>query len=338
MERRASRHLSLQSGVRISVSFSLACIFLQSFCSLLPGQQVGSSTGQDLPASLITQKPETSIRVHSDLVLIPVTVTDKSGKAISGLEKEHFTLLEDNAPQEITHFAAEDAPVSVAVVFDASDSMSPKLAKAREAVQILLNKLNPESESSLIRVGTVARVLVPLTGELQAVKDIAADMRVGGSTALLDGVHLAMTEMAKAKYLRKAIIIISDGEDNASHWTVKELKTAVREQDILIYAIALTDAGMADYSGSLQENGLALLRDIASQSGGYTFTLSKPQQLPGIADKIGGWLRNQYMLGYVPSRSATDGSYRKIQLKLTRPKGYPRMQAVWRRGYFAPKE
>ena len=180
--------------------------------------------------------------MHSDLVLIPVTVTDNSGKVVSGLEKEQFTLFEDAAQQEITHFATEDAPASIGIVFDASDSMGPRMGKAREALYALLSSANPADEFFLVRFSTEARIVVPMTRRPEEIRNRVDTLRVGGSTALLDGVRLGMSEMKHASYSRKAIIIISDGEDNSSRWTVSELKSAVREQDILIYAIGITDS------------------------------------------------------------------------------------------------
>jgi VWFA-related protein len=322
-------------SIRAFSTRAIACVLISSLGLVVNGQQGASTPGSanrtDRLVSAGIYRSDTTILVHSDLVLIPVTVTDGSGKVVSGLEKEHFTLFEDSTQQEITHFAAEDAPVSIGIVFDASDSMEPKLRKAREAVNTLLGNANPEDEFLLIRFSSEARVVVPLTNRLQEVRHEIGAMRVGGTTALLDGVRLAMAEMENARYTRKAIIVISDGEDNSSHWKVADLKAAVRKQDILIYTIGITDPAES-------RSGAALLNEIASQTGGHFFEVNKLKQLPEIAAKIGGWLRNQYVLGYVPSRSLRDGAYRRVELKIARPKGYPRLHAVWRQGYYAPKD
>jgi VWFA-related protein len=177
-----------------------------------------------------------------------------------------------------------------------------------------------------------------MTNNPEDIRFEAQTLRLGGSTALLDGVRLAMTEMQHARHLRKAIIIISDGEDNSSRWTVSELKAAVREQDILIYAIGITDLEESPYIRPPRLTGVALLDEISSQTGGRLFEVHKVKQLPDIAAKISGWLRKQYVLGYVPNAPLKDGTYRKVDLKVARPKGYPRLHAVWRQGYFAPKE
>ena len=113
----------------------------------------------------------------------------------------------------------------------------------------------------------------------------------------------------------------------------------MREEDILIYSIRISESADAYVVYPPQRlTGSALLNEISSQTGGRLFEVTKLKQLPDIAEKIGGWLRNQYVLGYVPNQATKDGSYRKVQLKLARPKGYPKMHAVWRQGYYAPKE
>jgi Ca-activated chloride channel family protein len=164
-------------------------------------------------------------------------------------------------------------------------------------------------------------------------------MRVGGSTALLDAVALAMEEMKNARHLRKAIVIISDGDDNSSRCSVSEIKKIVREGDVLIYAIGITDD--VDYSMYLQRDkltGPALLNEIATQTGGRMFEVRKLKQLPDITAKISGWLRNQYVLGYAPDNPQRNGEYRRVEVKVTKPKGFPRLHAFWRLGYYAPTE
>jgi Ca-activated chloride channel family protein len=178
-----------------------------------------------------------------------------------------------------------------------------------------------------------------MTSHSEEIAQRVAMMRVGGSTALLDAVALAMDEMRNAHHLRKAIVIISDGDDNSSRCSVSEIKKIVREGDVLIYAIGITDD--VDYLQNWPRDkltGPALLNEIATQTGGRLFEVRKLKQLPDITAKISGWLRNQYVLGYSPENPQRNGEYRSVQVKLTKPKGYPRLHAFWRLGYYAPTE
>ena len=285
------------------------------------------------------ERPLTNILVHSDLVLIPVTVTDGKGRIVTGLQKEQFSLYEDKIEQDITHFDTEDAPASVGLVFDASDSMEPRMFKAREAVSALLDKANPNDEFFLVRFSTHAELTAGLTADRERIRRRVDSLETGGSTALLDAVLLAMDEMKNARYTRKAIIIISDGEDNSSQCPVSRFREAVRQSDVLIYSIGITDSnGFSQSFSSSRPSGSALLSDISTQTGGRLFPVTNIKQLPEIATTIGSWLRSQYVLGYAPSTSDKDGKYRRIQVKLSRPKGFPKLHAFWRLGYYAPVE
>jgi Ca-activated chloride channel family protein len=336
--------ISWKNTARRPLACGIASILISSFGLVVSGQQEaptsGSANRMNLPPTPGVYRTNTTISVHSDLVLVPVTVTDSNGKAVSGLEKEHFTLFENDAKQEITHFAAEDVPVSIGIVFDGSDSMAgTKMHRAREAVNALVANANPDDEFMLIRFSSEARIVVPLTTRLDTIRTHVASLQVSGTTALLDGIRLALAELQQARYSRKAIVIISDGEDNSSTWTVRELKAAAREQDVLMYAIRICEGGQADYAWpSTQRSGAALLDEIARQTGGRAFDVNKLKQLPDVATRIGGYLRNQYVLGYASNDSTRDGSYRKVELKIERPRGYPRLHAVWRQGYYAPKD
>jgi len=303
------------------------------------GVPAAATANRSVGSAAEVYRSDTVISVHSDLVLVPVSVTDHSGKAVAGLEKQHFTLFEDAAPQQITHFAAEDTPVSIGFVFDTSGSMRSKMGKATEAVRTLLEGANPDDEFFFVNFSSEARLAVPITHHVEDIRRQLGSLRTTGTTALLDAVRLAIAEMERAHNSRKAIVIVSDGEDNSISWTVGQVKRSVREHEIVIYSIGLP-------SGSEERSqcqpglpcGGALLRDISRQTGGRMFEVNRVEQLPSIATAIGGWLRHQYLLGFVSTHAEKDGAYRKIDLKVERPKGYPRLNAVWRHGYYAPKE
>ena len=327
-------------GYRVTVR-GLAWILL--LCSVAVCEQPkGELAGANRPESNAGVSSDagrsvTKISVTSDLVVIPVTVTDGKGRVVNGLQKEHFTLYEDKVEQAIAQFAAEDAPVSIGLVFDSSGSMGPKLQKAREAVAALLNNANPEDEFFLVQFNQRAELVVGMTTHNEEIRNRAASVYASGSTALLDAVTLALNEMKKAGHSRKAIIIISDGEDNSSHCSVNELKEAVRAADVLIYAIGIPDSiASSQVWPPPGPTGSALLSEIAKQTGGRLFEVTRLKQLPEIAAKISAWLRNQYVLAYTPNNPEKNGGYHRIQVKIDKPKGFPRLHAFWRLGYYSP--
>ncbi len=298
----------------------------------------GQDDGKDGQEPWIAQPSASRFLVHSDLVLVPVTVTEGHGKFVTGLAKAHFSILEDHVPQVITHFTAEDAPATIGLVFDASDSMGPKLSAARDAVYAVLKNANPEDEFFLIRFSSHPELAVGLTKQPDQIRQVVQNLQVSGSTALLDAMNMAWCEMKGAHHRRKAIILISDGEDNSSRMTLSEFKQLATQNDSTIYSLFIGES--PDYSpfrSGQKLTGAALLNDIARQTGGRMFVVSELKQLPKIAARIGSWVRSQYVLGYVPRDESRDGGYHRIQVRISKPAGFPRLHSSWRLGYQAPK-
>lgn len=279
-----------------------------------------------------------NIRVDTELVLIPVTVTDPLNRFVTGLEKQHFRLYEDKVEQTITHFASEDAPLSVGFVFDVSGSMGAKLRKSREAVAQFLKTANPEDEFFLVQFSDRPELVVPFTHESEEIQNRLAFTQSKGRTALLDAIYLALHEMKKARNPRKALLIVSDGGDNSSRYTESEIKNLVREADVQIYAIGIFEPIATRGRTAEELAGPSLLSEIAEHTGGRHFPVENVNELPDIAAKIGIELRNQYILGYSPTNRQKDGKYRRVQVKLVQPKGLPPLRAFWRLGYYAPSQ
>ena len=282
--------------------------------------------------------PRGDIRVQSTLVLIPVTVTDPLNRFVTGLDRDNFRLFEDKSEQKVTHFASEDAPLSIGLVFDISGSMGSKLVKSREAVAQFFKTANPEDEFFLVEFNDRPELVVDLTTRLEEIQNRLTFTQSRGRTALLDAVYMALNTMKKAKNPRKALLIISDGGDNSSRYTESEVKSRVREADVQIYAIGIFES-MASRGRTPEEmSGPGLLSEIAEQTGGRHFPVDNLSELPDVAAKIGVELRNQYILGYTPSNLERDGKYRKVQVKLVQPRGLPPLRASWRLGYYAPTQ
>ena len=291
------------------------------------------------PASTGTANRATpNIRVDSNLVLIPVMVTDHQDRLITGLEKIHFRLFDDKVEQEITTFASEDMPVSIVIVFDCSGSMGPKLAKSRAAVSAFLNSANPEDEFSLVLFSDRAQLVSGFNRQTDELQSKLLYAQSKGRTALLDAIYLAMDQLKHAKHSRKAVLVISDGGDNCSRYSMREVKNRVKEGDAQIYSIGILEA--LGFRGRSAEElaGPALLDEIASQSGGRLFEIDNLNELSDVASKIGMALRNQYMLGFAPAEDRRDGKYHRIVVKLESPKGLPKLRASFRSGYFAPAQ
>jgi Ca-activated chloride channel family protein len=280
-----------------------------------------------------------SIRIDTTLVQIPVTVTDPLNRFVTGLEKEHFKLLEDKVEQTILQFSSEDAPLSVGLVFDTSGSMGSKLQRSRQAAVQFFKTANPEDEFFLIEFSDRPELVVPFTTDTEEIQNRLAFTQSKGKTALLDGVYMAMNEMKKkARNPRKAILIISDGGDNNSRYTESEVRNAVREADVQIYGIGIFESMGARGRTPEEMMGPGLLNELAELTGGRSYNVENVNELADIAAKIGIELRNQYMLYYTPKNQTRDGKYRHVVVKLVQPKGLPPLKAFFRLGYYAPAQ
>jgi VWFA-related protein len=272
-----------------------------------------------------------TIRVDSNLVLIPVGVTDSRNRPVTGLRRDDFRVFDGGAEQTVAQFAAEDTPVSVGIVFDTSESMTDKLDHARQAVARFLVEANPRDEFFLVQFDSTARLAVPFTDNPGDIQSHLLFQRSDGRTALLDAVCLAMDYMKKARHARKALLVISDGADNDSRYTEAEIHARVRESDLWIYTIGIFGNGPAMLPEG--DHGERLMAGLAEESGGRHFAVRSSAELPGIAGMIGLELRNQYVIGYRPAISAMGGKYHRVQVKIA---GRRNLRVTSRPGYFNP--
>jgi len=278
----------------------------------------------------------TTIRTDTELVLVPVTVTDPMNRVVVGLEQENFQLFEGKQSQDIKHFSREDAPVSLGVILDVSGSMETKIERAREAVLKLLEASNPQDEFFLITFSDTPHVVQTFTNTIGEMQEQLLLVRPKGQTALLDALYLGLNKMHEAKYARKALLLISDGGDNRSRYTEKEVKARIKESDVLVYSVGVFDREFATREERL---GPELLTEVSEVTGGRCYTLDNPNYLPIITRHIGLELRNQYVLAYSPNKSKNDGKWRKINVKLTQlPQRVPQLHVHARPGYYKRSE
>jgi Ca-activated chloride channel family protein len=308
--------------------------------SSVTNPRVSIETRAPRPSSpeAVTERRTPNIRVDTTLVQINVTVTTPLGQVVTGMDKEHFRLFEDKVEQTIATFSSEEAPVSVGLVFDVSGSMGSKLHKARQAAAQFFKTANPHDEFFLVQFNEQPDLVVPLTTNTEEIQNRLAFTQAKGRTALLDGVYLAMNHMKEARNPRKALLILSDGGDNASRYTESEIKNLVREADVQIYAIGIFEPIHARGRTAEELSGPTLLTELAEQTGGRHFPVENINDLPDIAAKIGIELRSQYVLGYMPTNNQKDGKYRRVEVKLVQPRGLPPLRAYFRTGYYAPTQ
>jgi Ca-activated chloride channel homolog len=332
----ARRSTLLTRVLRFPLIFLLLC---GSVRLGLPGHAFAQSLApndvkHDTPGQVIKQGQ--ALHLDVELALVSVTVTDPYNRIVTGLEPDDFRIFEDKVEQEVVNFSSEDVPISIGVILDLSGSMANKLGKAKQAALQFFETANPQDEFFLVGFNERAEILSPFTGNIEDLQSRLLPVGAKGRTALLDAIYLGLTQMRGAQNSKRALLIISDGGDNASRYNEKDIRRLVREADTQLYSIGIFEP--FGYRSRTPEElyGPTLLNEMTGLTGGRAFTVDNLNDLPDIAAKIGVELRNQYILGYRPSNKAHDARWRKIKVKLRTPKGLPPLTAYAKTGYYAP--
>jgi len=325
----------------LALSFSMmTCLARAQSDSLDQAHIVPRTQREEITAALgapsLAPRPK-PMRVDVDLVLVPVTVTDALNRPVIDLPKQDFALYEGGVAQPIRYFSHEDAPISVGLIVDCSGSMKNKIEYVREAVAEFFNNANPQDDYFAIAVSNRPEVIATSQQSIATIQERLASRQPRGGTALYDSVYLGISRMRSAQYQRKALVIVTDGADNRSRYTLKEIRKVVEEADVLTYGIGIFDVLPVPLLRSFEESwGRKWLDEITEPTGGRAIAADDRRQIPQIAALISRELRNQYTLGYRPTSPVRDGKWRKITVKLA-PSATP-MAVHYREGYLAPQD
>lgn len=242
-------------------------------------------------------------------VEVYATVTDAKGAPVTGLAKEDFTVRENGGVQQVSTFAAGQFPLSVAVAVDRSFSMTgDRLASARSAARIFLGELRPDDESMVIAIGSNSEVIAPLSNDRASQQDALARIDSFGTTGLYDSIIAAIDAIQQARG-RRALVLLSDGSDRYSTATAADALARARAADVLVYPIAFGRTRPAVFA------------ELATLTGGRSYHIQDARRLPATVRAIAGELRQQYLLGYSPSKTIAPGSneWRSIAVTVHRP-------------------
>lgn len=265
---------------------------------------------------LARQLPSQSLKVDVNQVLVNATVTDAEGRYVVGLEKKDFHVWEDKVEQQVEYLSAEEAPISVGIILDASGSMQEVLPYAHRAALTFLQTSNAQDEYFLVEFSNKPRVDVDLTKDVSKIQERIMYMPAKGTTALYDAVYLGMDKLRKASYPKRALIVVTDGGENHSRYTFSNLRDFAREQNVQIFSIGAWGP----------------INNIVEMTGGYAF---HGDGLDDICEKIAVELKNEYVVGYQSTNQAKDGRWRKVQLKVDTPRGLSRLTVRGKTGYYA---
>lgn len=322
-----------------------ACFTLVLLASFIQHPTAAQQQNAAPPAAAATAQPtpppggqpsggldDENILINSDLVTVTVTVQDGFGRFVSGLDRSAFSLTDEKVPQEITFFSDEDAPVSLGIVFDVSGSMSgDKINRAREALARFVETSHERDEYFLIGFNDRAQLLLDRTRDSNALLSKLTFVQTKGQTALYDACYLGVEKVTRGAHRKRALIIISDGQDNNSRYTFTEVRRLLKESDVIIYSVGILDQG----ANSDSMAGEAILTELSGVSGGKYFPVQTNAEMSDIFERIALELRHQYSIGYRPSNFTADGKWHRLKVKVTPPRGLPRLYVRSREGYYA---
>ena len=279
------------------------------------------------------QVGQQAISVSTDVVRVPVMVTDERGNFIAGLSVQNFLVYEDKRPQHITFYEQQDVPITVGLLVDHSGSMAGKLPEVAEAISALAHSSNPQDEMFVVDFGD--EVLLekvngkPFSSDPAELGRAVAKVSAQGRTALYDAVVAGFDHLRLGQWQKKALIIVSDGGDNASHHNYAEVLALARSSQVVIYAI-----GLVGEPG--EEENPKVLERICKDTGGIAFFPQMGESIVEVANRISTDLRKQYTLGYIPDRDRSGDTYRRIEVRVSVP-GQAKIRVRSRTGYTITK-
>jgi Ca-activated chloride channel family protein len=291
----------------------------------------GTKTGPKPDSAKLQNPKDGRITLSTDVVNVVVSLTDPYGRLVTGLGKDQFEVFDDKVQQKIAHFTDEDAPVSVGIVYDVSGSMKERIKRSIRALRRFIETSHNDDDFFLIAFNDRAKLVEDFTTSGDSILGHLSFVTPHGSTALYDAAYLAVEKAQQGRHSKKALLIISDGQDNNSRYTYKELRNRVKEADIQIYAIGITDPASDELGGV----GRSTLEEITRMTGGRAFfpNAYNESELVETCTRIALELRHQYSIGFYPTDVTSDARWHKVQVKVNPPRGLGHLALSYKGGY-----
>jgi Ca-activated chloride channel family protein len=286
------------------------------------------------------QKPEQQklFRATIDVVSLNVTVVDPQNRYITDLSEQDFSVFEDGKLQELTYFNRTTLPIALSLLIDTSASMESRMQFAQEAAVGFARKLRPQDVAQVVDFDSRVEVLQDFTNRIDEIERAIRSTNAGGSTALHNALYISLRELAKVKprsadeVRRRAIVVLSDGEDTSSLVTYEEVLDLAKRSETAIYTIALQSKDAPQTKGFREAE--FILRQFAQETGGRSFFPARPEDLKDVYGQIASELSSQYSLGYASKNTRRDGGWRRIVVQVARPQATARTK----RGYYAANQ
>jgi Ca-activated chloride channel homolog len=309
--------------------------FVILFVALNPFRFLASKTTTDPGRHNLITKSST-LKEDLNPVLVNATVTDHRHRYITGLEAADFRIFEGKVEEKISHFTPDDRPASIGLLLDVSGSMSDKLAMAKEAACTLLRTLSSNDEVFLLTFASRPVLETDFTSHMEEIQNRLTFERARGGTSIYDAVDLGLEKMEKAHNPKRALILITDGEDTASRHPFASVRNALKEADCQVLVVSV--APQADPEPYPAVSYMDFLTEMADISGGEAYFPGSADEFNGICKGIAAEINNEYILGYRPTNVPHDGHWQKITVKMRNSNGAPPRSVHAKAGYYAPVE
>lgn len=295
------------------------------------------------PTAQEQQDPIDTIKIDTNLVVLRITVSDQQGRAVTNLKQDAFRVYEDGTEQRVSFFSAEESPVSWGLVLDRSGSMMEMMSDVYDAALHVIDEGTSRDETFIVTFNRKPDMVIDFTPDRHRLENSILGLRADGETALYDAVNFGLDKLKQAKNRKRVLLVVTDGQDNASRLKFRELIERAEEEDAAIYTVGMYGE-MGDGPGFLARlmgggsgDGRPELKKLAEVTGGLSHFPKNVDQCQSVMREIAREVSQQYSLGYYPANKERDGKWRAIKIAVSQNGNSPKLIARTRSGYYARK-
>ncbi|MGC2333864.1 MAG: VWA domain-containing protein [Candidatus Acidiferrales bacterium] len=274
-----------------------------------------------------------------DLVVLHVTVTNEKGDFVPDLTRSEFQIYEDKTPQDVSLFSRDDIPVTMGLVIDNSGSMREKRAQVNAAAMTFVKTSNPQDEAFVVNFNDEYYLDTDgdFTSDQRNLQDALSRIDTRGSTALYDAVIGSLNHLKKGHKDKRVLLLVTDGDDDASRMSFEDTIKAAEESNATIYTIGVFSEDDLKNDKRMVRHSKKVLTELAEATGGEAYFPANLEEVTPICEQVAHEIRNQYTIGYYPTNSTKDGTFRSVQVRVFPPRGIGKVMVRTRTGYYAPK-
>jgi Ca-activated chloride channel homolog len=292
------------------------------------------------PPPLGAKAGDHRLKAEVELVVLHVTVADERGQFVSDLQEGNFRVYEQKVEQKISFFSRDDIPVTMGLIIDNSGSMREKRSQVNAAAMTLVKTSNPQDEAFVVNFNDEYYLDTDgdFTSDQKNLDEALSRIDTRGSTALYDAVIGSLAHLKKGHKDKRVLLVVTDGDDDASQKSFEDTIKAAEQSNATIYTIGVFSEDDLKNSKKMVRHSKKVLTELAEATGGQAYFPDNLEEVTPVCEQVAREIRNQYTVGYYPTNTAKDGTFRPVDLKVIPPNGRGKLMVRTRTGYYAPKE